>query len=92
MRGFIVGAAIMATAATAWAADKPASPLSYTMKSLDGKDVDLSKFKGKVVLIVNTASKCGLTPQYKGLEALNDKYSKDGLVILGFPEIGRAHV
>jgi glutathione peroxidase len=55
------------------------------MKSLDGKEVDLSTYKGKVVLIVNVASQCGLTPQYEGLEALYEKYGKDGLVILGFP-------
>jgi glutathione peroxidase len=60
-------------------------PLSFTMKSLDGKDVDLGKYQGKVVLIVNVASKCGLTPQYKALQALYAKHEKDGLVILGFP-------
>jgi len=59
--------------------------LSFTMKSLDGKDVDLGKYQGKVVLVVNVASKCGLTPQYKQLQALHDKYAKDGLAILGFP-------
>ncbi len=55
------------------------------MKTLDGKDVDLSKYHGKVVLIVNVASKCGLTPQYKELQALHEKYAKNGLAILGFP-------
>jgi len=60
-------------------------PLSFTMKSLSGKDVDLGKYQGKVVMIVNVASKCGLTPQYKQLQALHEKYSKDGLAILGFP-------
>ena len=55
------------------------------MKSLDGKEVDLSKYQGKVVMVVNVASKCGLTPQYKQLQALHEKYEKDGLVILGFP-------
>jgi glutathione peroxidase len=64
---------------------KSAKPLSFTMKSLDGKDVDLSKYQGKVVMIVNVASKCGLTPQYKQLQALHEKYGKDGLAILGFP-------
>jgi len=64
---------------------KVSKPLSFTMKSLDGKDVDLSKYQGKVVLIVNVASKCGLTPQYEQLQALHDKYSEDGLEILGFP-------
>lgn len=62
------------------------SPLAVTMKSLDGKEVNLAeKYKGKVVLVVNVASKCGLTKQYKELQALHDKYHKDGLAILGFP-------
>lgn len=60
-------------------------PLSFTMKSLNGKDVDLSTYQGKVVLIVNVASKCGLTPQYEQLQALHEKYADDGLAILGFP-------
>jgi glutathione peroxidase len=61
------------------------SALQFKMKSLDGKDVDLSKYKGKVALIVNTASKCGNTPQYAGLEKLHEKYAAKGLAILGFP-------
>ncbi len=59
--------------------------LDFTMKDIDGKDVKLDTYKGKVVMIVNTASKCGLTPQYEGLQALYDKYKDKGLVILGFP-------
>ncbi len=59
--------------------------LNFKMKGLDGKEVDLSRFQGKVVLIVNVASKCGNTPQYEGLQKLYDKYAKDGLVILGVP-------
>jgi glutathione peroxidase len=59
--------------------------LNFTMDSLDGKPVDLSKYKGKVVMIVNTASKCGNTPQYAKLEALHEKYADQGLAILGFP-------
>ncbi|WP_345371262.1 glutathione peroxidase [Algivirga pacifica] len=57
----------------------------FSAKSLQGKDVSMEEFKGKVVLVVNTASKCGLTPQYEGLEALYEKYKDEGLVILGFP-------
>jgi glutathione peroxidase len=60
--------------------------LKYKMKSLDGKDVDLAKkYEGKVVMFVNVASKCGLTPQYEQLQALNEKYAEEGLAILGFP-------
>ena len=64
---------------------KVSKPLSFAMKSLGGKDVDLSQYQSKVVMIVKVASKCGLTPQYKQLQALHEKYSKDGLAILGFP-------
>jgi glutathione peroxidase len=59
--------------------------LNFKMKSLDGKDVELSKYQGKVVLIVNVASECGYTGQYKGLQALHDKYASKGLVVLGVP-------
>lgn len=61
------------------------SVYDFTMKDIDGKDVKLDAYKGKVVMIVNTASKCGYTPQYEGLQALYDKYKEKGLVILGFP-------
>ena len=58
---------------------------NFKAKSLEGKEISMSDYKGKVVLIVNTASKCGFTPQYEGLEALYKKYQAKGLVILGFP-------
>ena len=57
----------------------------FSAKSLQGKDISLKTYEGKVVLVVNVASKCGFTPQYEGLEALYKKYSSKGLVILGFP-------
>lgn len=57
----------------------------FQANSLRGKEVKMSDYAGKVVLIVNTASKCGLTPQYEGLESLYKKYKDQGLVILGFP-------
>jgi glutathione peroxidase len=59
--------------------------LNFTMKDLNGKPQDLSQYQGKVVLFVNVASQCGFTPQYKGLQALYEKYQKDGLVIIGVP-------
>ena len=59
--------------------------LDFKMKSLAGKEVDLEKYKGKVVLIVNVASQCGLTPQYEQLQELHEKYAEQGLAIIGFP-------
>ncbi len=64
---------------------KVPSALNFTMNSIDGKPVDLSKYQGKVVLMVNVASECGYTPQYAGLEELHRKYAGRGLSILGFP-------
>jgi len=58
---------------------------SYKANLIDGSEISLEQFKGKVLLIVNTASRCGFTPQYKDLEKLYQKYKDKGLVILGFP-------
>ncbi|WP_350201452.1 glutathione peroxidase [Gracilimonas sp.] len=57
----------------------------FTVQDIDGKEVSLSDYKGKVILVVNVASKCGYTPQYEGLQNIYDKYKDDGFVILGFP-------
>ena len=58
---------------------------SIPLKDIDGKDTSLKAYKGKVLLIVNVASKCGLTPQYKALEELQEKYKDKGFTVLGFP-------
>lgn len=70
---FLIAAALTAT-----------SIYDFKVAGLDGNEIDFAKFKGKKIMIVNTASKCGLTPQYEGLQQLYDKY-KDKLVIIGFP-------
>jgi glutathione peroxidase len=89
MRSFVAVVALVAAVSPLLAADKKEdkkmSALDFKMTGLDGKEVDLSKYKGKVVLYVNVASKCGYTKQYTGLQALYEKYEKDGLVIIGVP-------
>ena len=72
----------VAMSSSAFAAD---NVHDFKMKSLKGREVDLAGYKGKVLLIVNTASECGLTPQYEQLQALHEKYKDQGLAVLGFP-------
>lgn len=90
MAVFMASALIAVVGTGAYSEDKekdkkvPAA-LNFKMKKLDGKEVNLADYKGKVVLFVNVASKCGLTPQYEGLEELHEKYGKDGLAIIGVP-------
>ena len=79
-------AALFGFVATCQAEDKKVtSPLEYKMTDIDGKDLDLSKLKGKVVLFVNVASQCGYTKQYTGMQELYEKYEKDGFVLVGVP-------
>src|SRR5271169_691181 len=63
----------------------PMSFFDLKTQSLDGKAIDLSQYKGKVVLVVNTASECGFTPQYEGLEKLYEAMKDNGVVVMGFP-------
>lgn len=94
----IIGGAVLIIAATAVTVraiskekQEPAPQVTatsihdFTMNDIDGQPVKLDKYRGQVVMIVNVASKCGLTPQYEGLEKLYDTYKESGLVILGFP-------
>ena len=86
---FALGVSMMAME-TGCGRDVPGVPqqgsaLRFTMRSLAGEETDLAKYTGKVVMIVNVASKCGYTPQYKQLQQLHEKYGERGLAILGFP-------
>ena len=58
---------------------------SFSARGIDGSDIDLATYSGEVVLVVNTASQCGFTPQYQGLQQLHDEYAEQGFAVLGFP-------
>jgi glutathione peroxidase len=78
----LLGGGILMATASIFAAS---TIYNFTLPSIDGKDMPLAEFKGKVMLVVNVASRCGYTPQYSALEALYRKYKDRGFVILGFP-------
>ena|SRR5947209_4594484 len=87
----VIGAAVLSIAALSRANDKTEtatvanSIYDFTLKNIDGKDTGLAAYRGKALLVVNVASRCGYTPQYEGLEKIYLQYKDRGLVILGFP-------
>ena len=86
VKTFIIAAIVLLAAVNCFGQNKKYKSIyDIPVKDIKGNDVSLADYKGKVLLIVNVASKCGLTPQYEGLEALYQKYKDQGLEILGFP-------
>jgi glutathione peroxidase len=81
-RAYFIGMVALLMSASLFAA---VSIYEFTLPSIDGKPLPLANFKGKVVLVVNVASRCGFTPQYSALESTYEKYKDQGFVILGFP-------
>jgi glutathione peroxidase len=81
----VLGGVLVFSVAADEGGKKVPPALDFTMKDITGKPVNLAQYQGKVVLLVNVASQCGYTPQYQGLQALYEKYAKDGLVVVGVP-------
>lgn len=81
-RAYLAGLVVLLMSASLFAAS---SIYDFTLPSIDGKPLPLSTFKGKVVLVVNVASRCGYTPQYSALESTYEKFKDQGFVIVGFP-------
>lgn len=81
----LISAAALAVSGGAFAADAAGNAHQFNFVSIDGKPMPLSEFKGKTVLVVNTASQCGYTPQYSALEAVYKKYRDKGFVVVGVP-------
>lgn len=85
MKLLTLASTLVIAAAAVIAADAPKSIYDVPVKDIEGADTSLKPYQGKVMLIVNVASKCGKTPQYAQLEQLNQEFQKDGLAVLGFP-------
>lgn len=81
---YVIGVAMAVSGSLATDKEK-SSVLDFIMKDIDGKEVPLSDYKGEVLLIVNVASECGLTPQYEGLQTIYERYKEEGFEVLGFP-------
>lgn len=84
-KNFILLVIISLLIITLQAQGKDMSIYDFDVKTINGEDISMSKYKGKVLLIVNVASECGYTPQYEGLEKLYQEYKSDGFMVLGFP-------
>ncbi|MCB2203311.1 glutathione peroxidase [bacterium] len=85
MRSILTTLFLFITIMTAMHAQDAQNVYDFTMTTIDGEEKALSDYRGDVLLIVNTASKCGFTPQYEGLQELNERYADRGLHVLGFP-------
>ncbi len=83
--GLLLAGVVAACVASASGEETPTSALDFKMKSITGQDVNLAEYKGKVLLMVNVASRCGYTGQYEGLESMYEKYQDKGFAVLGFP-------